>query len=191
MDPRPIGKDVKVEVSSYLQKMWAHIRKFYDGHRTRFGVGLEKPEFDELWKKTKKTKVFQPETTVWRLSEQASVRFYKNSVTFAKRGRSVFLGREEYAKLLLQLPEMKECMDRGPDEEDDASSSSMAANTTKTTADENPATAALSVDESRKITQFCPTCATITRQKERPGGWTKCLGCKRRIAPMDDSSEEE
>ena len=110
MDTHDLGNDIKIEADEFLQRKYFHVRKYYNGYRTRYGVALVKPEFQELLKMTRKTRFFQPERTTWRLSEQADVVFGKNSVTLSKRGKYLYIPRVVYSNLVTSLPQFEDYM---------------------------------------------------------------------------------
>ena len=114
MEPLPIGQDINVEVSAFYNKMYAHIRKQINGQRSKFGVAFEKNEFDVLCQKTNRKKALPGDTTRWVLSQHATVTFTASGATFVKRANSITLTRQEYAELMLALPQMKRAMEKDP-----------------------------------------------------------------------------
>ena len=114
MEPQPLGSEthgnvIKVEVSDYNGIRYAHIRKFFQGRRTRYGVALVTSEVKALVKAFSKQKTFPPPKAVWKLSDVAHVNFGK-SVTFSKRSSEVYLTRDQFENIRKILSKVKEAM---------------------------------------------------------------------------------
>ena len=117
MEPQLLSDDVdgnttRVEVSEYNGRLYCHIRKFYHVKRTKNGVALACDETKMLTKACEKFKTFPAPKTVWKLSEDASIKFGK-VVVFLKRDRKLFSNRKQFRDLRQILPKVLSVMKEG------------------------------------------------------------------------------
>ena len=97
-----------MEVSEYRGRQYCHIRKFFHGKRTKYGVAFISSEVEALTKAFAKHNTFPKPKTTWSLGEDAKVQFGDKTVTFTKRTTDVYVSRQEFENLRKLFPKVHE-----------------------------------------------------------------------------------